>query len=788
MNHLTAALASAQITDGDDGYANPAPADPGLANERARSMSSDGAVQQMNPEFSIPKLGVSVAFLLKFTEKHQKSGKLLPTDSSKDVVEKIIKLETGKAKCSFVDHLAASKDELESKAVQQATHFLSHAWSYIFTDVVAAVRARWPSPQEQTNVFLWFDLFTINQHGTDNIPGAFWFDAFEANVARIGHTILIQSPWTNPVPLTRAWCLWEILCTSRTKSTFEIILPPVEEKSMLIALVTDFQSVNRMLTTVDVANAKAWKLEDQKKILEAVAQTGEGTHGVNKVVIEQLRDWLAKTGKAAIAEEPARLLRSTLSADPVARFEAAHSLLTNDHRSLIDGVASLLRDQGKLVEAEPLYRRALASCEEKLGATHPATLGSVNNLALVLSDQGKLAEAEPLYHRALAGQEEKLGATHPVTLATVNNLAILLSNQGKLAEAEKLYRRALAGREEKLGATHLATLDSISNLADLLDRQGKLAEAEPLYRRALAGQMENLGAMHPVTLASVSNLAWVLSEQGKLAEAEPLYRRALAGQEEKLGVTHPDTLRSANNFGLLLSSQGKLAEAEPLYRRALAGRKEKLGETHPDTLGSVNNLASLLRDQEKLAEAETLYRHALAGREETLGAMHPDTLASVNNLAVVLSDQGKLAEAETMYRRALAVYEKMLGATHPNALASFNNLGILLSNQGKLAEAETMYRRALAGQEVKLGATHPHTLASVKNLANLKKKQGNEKEAKDLMIRAAKGLHSVYGFDHPDTQNAMHELQTLDELAFWSLAASMMTVEYMKEQKAHEDD
>eukprot|EP00808_Paulinella_micropora_P006129 g33952.t1 len=104
MDHLTAALASAQITDGDDGYANPAPADPSLANERARSMSSDAAVQQMNPEF---------------------------------MVEKIIKLERGKAKCSFVDHLAASKDELESKAVQQATHFLSHAWSYIFTDGTA---------------------------------------------------------------------------------------------------------------------------------------------------------------------------------------------------------------------------------------------------------------------------------------------------------------------------------------------------------------------------------------------------------------------------------------------------------------------------------------------------------------------------------------------------------------------------------------------------------------------------------------------------------------------------
>eukprot|EP00808_Paulinella_micropora_P020354 g25780.t1 len=47
-------------------------------------MASVGAAKQIQPEVSIPQLGVSVAFLLEFTEKHLKSGRLLPTDSSKD--------------------------------------------------------------------------------------------------------------------------------------------------------------------------------------------------------------------------------------------------------------------------------------------------------------------------------------------------------------------------------------------------------------------------------------------------------------------------------------------------------------------------------------------------------------------------------------------------------------------------------------------------------------------------------------------------------------------------------
>ena len=86
-------------------------------------------------------------------------------------------------------------------------------------------------------------------------------------------------------------------------------------------------------------------------------------------------------------------------------------------------MARLLRDQGKLDEAEPLHRRAMAGYEAKLGLDHPSTLTSVNNLALLLENQGKLDEAD---RRALAGYESKLGPDHPDTLTTVNTLANLL--------------------------------------------------------------------------------------------------------------------------------------------------------------------------------------------------------------------------------------------------------------------------------------------------------------------------------------------------------------------------
>ena len=68
---------------------------------------------------------------------------------------------------------------------------------------------------------------------------------------------------------------------------------------------------------------------------------------------------------------------------------------------------------------------------------------------MLLQAQGKLNEAEPLYRRALEGREKTLGPDHLHTLISVNNLGLLLYTQGKLNEAEPLLRRALEGREKE---------------------------------------------------------------------------------------------------------------------------------------------------------------------------------------------------------------------------------------------------------------------------------------------------------------------------------------------------
>ncbi len=89
-------------------------------------------------------------------------------------------------------------------------------------------------------------------------------------------------------------------------------------------------------------------------------------------------------------------------------------------------------------ETEPLYQRALAIREQQLGAEHPDTATSLNNLALLYYAQGKYSEAEPLLLRALAIYEQQLGREHPTTQAVREMYSLLLRTTGRDAEAKQL--------------------------------------------------------------------------------------------------------------------------------------------------------------------------------------------------------------------------------------------------------------------------------------------------------------------------------------------------------------
>ena len=128
-------------------------------------------------------------------------------------------------------------------------------------------------------------------------------------------------------------------------------------------------------------------------------------------------------------------------------------------------------------------------------------------------------EAESLYREALAKARRTLEEDNPVTLIVMNNLATHLKNRGDVDQAVELLRDALARHRRTRGAAHPDTLLSMNNLGQALVAKGALAEAEPLfaevYRRVPQSQID-------ARTAAIVMSRWgpCLVELGRLSEAE----------------------------------------------------------------------------------------------------------------------------------------------------------------------------------------------------------------------------------------------------------------------------
>ena len=214
-------------------------------------------------------------------------------------------------------------------------------------------------------------------------------------------------------------------------------------------------------------------------------------------------------------------------------------------------------------------------------------------------------------------RDRQLGADHPDTATSLNNLAGLYRAMVRYSEAEPLYQRSLSIREQQLGADHPDTATSLNNLALLYHYMGRYSEAEPLYQRSLSIVVQ-LGADHPDTATSLNNLAGLYYTMGRYSEAEPLYQRSLAIDEKVYEDNHPNTAISLNNLAALYRAMGRYSEAEPLLQRSLSIIEQQLGADHPSTATALNNLAMFNWAQDRFDQSLGFLARGLAVEETNI--------------------------------------------------------------------------------------------------------------------------------------------------------------------------
>jgi tetratricopeptide (TPR) repeat protein len=354
-------------------------------------------------------------------------------------------------------------------------------------------------------------------------------------------------------------------------------------------------------------------------------------------------------------------------------------------------VALDLNSQRKSAEAESMLREARAvQLRLKLNDRY---IGAVlEALGVALRNQGKLVEAEALFREALTNAN-----TTPDTEYWVrDNLGILLERQRRFAEAETVYRGAVELRNKQKSVPQSWPW-SVDRLADVLEIQGKHAEAEALFREQLASRMKQAGDTDPAVNRWRNNLIRCLQIQGKLAEAQALIREVVvkSGKPEALNAlawelaTSPDPeMRDGPNA---------VACAEKAV--AATGRKNA---TFLNTLAAAYAEAGKF-DKAVAAEHEAItlvpknqsvfFVQCLALYEASIPYHDPGRLAAQVNL---LLSTHKFAAAEPFAREYLRLREKVA----PDDWTTFYGRSVLggsLLGQKKYAEAEPLLLKGYDG-------------------------------------------------------------------------------------------
>lgn len=188
------------------------------------------------------------------------------------------------------------------------------------------------------------------------------------------------------------------------------------------------------------------------------------------------------------------------------------------------GLALIYKQQGRNEEANQCF----AECERQMkGASRLEYLESFQDIGHSLFflsrqhfRQGRLEDAQVLFRYALLSETWELWPYHPFVGQSLHLLADLYAAQGMFGEAEHIYKKALTLRQSVLGDQHPTVATTAHSLAKLLHRERRFEEAENLYRLSLS--IRRRASYPPLLAQTLTAYAELFKEKGESEKATQL--------------------------------------------------------------------------------------------------------------------------------------------------------------------------------------------------------------------------------------------------------------------------
>lgn len=335
-------------------------------------------------------------------------------------------------------------------------------------------------------------------------------------------------------------------------------------------------------------------------------------------------------------------------------------------------------------EAVTTQLRVLEGARRVFGAGHVRTLLAADLAAWYLRESGRFSEAMVQDTIAYSGLRRHLGADHPDTLRTANNLTFSLFVAGETRRAERLAREVFDLRYANSGWDGELTAQAAAVLATYLTELGEYQTARSLLDQALDAIRRKSGSPDDIDdeITVRRCVAAVWRGQGRyqrglendLAVRGTCFDRygpsdpktlacefALAADQHGLGLTeaaveratraamgyrafqarHPYRFICLTNLAVFQRSSGRITAARDNADQALDGLRRRVGEHHPWSLAAEVNWVTALAVTETGPRITRVMEDLARACQEFLEHWHPTTrIAMANHKAMVASSGG----------------------------------------------------------------------------------------------------------------------------------------------------
>jgi hypothetical protein len=131
------------------------------------------------------------------------------------------------------------------------------------------------------------DIICINQHAPA-LPDTFYALTLPSIVSQIARAVLVLPNPSQPTPLSRMWCIWELFLNANTPESSLSVVTPKAQLS-----VDEICALVKEIINLDIASSFVSKRVDRDGISSAVCSL-VGCEGVNWITSSALCWWMQR--------------------------------------------------------------------------------------------------------------------------------------------------------------------------------------------------------------------------------------------------------------------------------------------------------------------------------------------------------------------------------------------------------------------------------------------------------------------------------------------------------------